>query len=148
MYAMSFLTLGVFWIGQQTQLNQLTRATRDLAWLHIWFLAAVAIMPFSTTLLAEFIEYRTALLIYWSNVLFLGIILYCTWGYAKRAHLTSKETTPDIEASIDRRIVTAQSLYALGALLCLLNTYWSIGFIFLVQLYYAVAPSFRRSARS
>jgi uncharacterized membrane protein len=48
MYAMSFLTLGIFWVGQQTQLNQLERADRDLAWLHIWFLAAVAIMPFST----------------------------------------------------------------------------------------------------
>jgi hypothetical protein len=32
MYAMSFLTLGIFWVGQQTQLNQLTRADRDLAW--------------------------------------------------------------------------------------------------------------------
>ena len=28
----------------------------------------------------------------------------------------------------------AQSLYAVGALLCLIGTRWSIGFIFLVQL--------------
>ena len=40
MYAMSFLTLGIFWVAQQTQLNQLQRADRDLAWLRIWFLAA------------------------------------------------------------------------------------------------------------
>jgi uncharacterized membrane protein len=148
MYAMSFLTLGIFWVGQQTQMNQLTRATRDLAWLHIWFLAAVAIMPFSTMLLAEFIEYRTALLVYWSNILFLGVILYCAWAYAKRAHLTSEETTPAIVASIDRRIVVAQSLYAVGALLCIMSTHWSIAFIFLVQLYYAVAPRMRRAARA
>ena len=64
MYAMSFLTLGIFWVGQQTQLNHLERADRDLAWLHIWYLAAVALMPFSTRLLAEFIEFRTALLVY------------------------------------------------------------------------------------
>jgi hypothetical protein len=34
----------------------------------------------------------------------------------------------------------AQSLYAFGALLCIFNTYWSIGFIVLVQLNYAIAP--------
>lgn len=39
-----------------------------------------------------------------------------------------------------RRILIAQGLYALGALLCLINTYWSIGFIVLVQLNYAIAP--------
>lgn len=37
----------------------------------------------------------------------------------------------------------AQSLYALGAALCVVNTYWSIAFIVLVQLNYAVAPRIR-----
>jgi uncharacterized membrane protein len=148
MYAMSFLTLGIFWVGQQTQLNHLQRADRDLAWLHIAFLAAVALMPFSTRLLAEFIEYRTALLIYWGNVFVLGVILYCAWCYAKRAHLPRQGTTSQVVAAIDRRIVIAQSLYALGAALCIINTYCSIAFIFLVQLNYALAPSFRRPARA
>jgi hypothetical protein len=44
-----------------------------------------------------------------------------------------------IEA-IRRRILIAQALYAFGAALCLVSTYWSIGFIVAVQLYYAVAP--------
>jgi hypothetical protein len=51
-----------------------------------------------------------------------------------------------------RRIVIAQSLYACGAALCFLNTYYSIGAIVLVQVNYAIAPQFcwglfsRRSA--
>src|SRR4051812_3177908 len=32
---MSFLTLGIFWIGQQSQLGQLARSDRDVTWLHI-----------------------------------------------------------------------------------------------------------------
>ena len=36
----------------------------------------------------------------------------------------------------------AQALYCIGASLCFLNTYFSIGFIVLVQLYYATAPRF------
>ena len=54
MYMMSFMTLGIFWVGQQTQLNHLARSNRSLAWVHIVFLFAVTIMPFSTRLLAEF----------------------------------------------------------------------------------------------
>ena len=49
---MSFLTMGIFWTGQQTQLNHLVRADRDLAWIHIAFLAAVTLTPFTTNLLA------------------------------------------------------------------------------------------------
>src|SRR5215510_3544037 len=81
MYLMSFLTLGIFWAGQQTQLNYFARADRDLSWIHIAFLAAVALMPFTTTLLAEHVTSRIALLVYWVNVLLPGLILYASWAY-------------------------------------------------------------------
>jgi uncharacterized membrane protein len=148
MYAMSFLTLGIFWVGQQTQLNQLARADRDLAWIHIGFLAAVAIMPFSTRLLAEFIAYRTALVIYWSNVFILGAVLYAAWRYAVQAPLIKADISPQLVAAVERRILVAQSLYALGAALCVINTYCSIAFIFIVQLNYAIAPRFHRPAHA
>jgi TMEM175 potassium channel family protein len=140
MYLMSFLTLGIFWVGQQTQLNHLVRANRDLAWLHIAFLAAMSLMPFSTALLAEFVGYRVALLAYWVNVLLGGAALYATWIHAGRAGLVKPDTPAETSAAIGRRILVAQSLYALGALLCVVDTYWSIAFIVLVQLNYAVAP--------
>lgn len=40
----------------------------------------------------------------------------------------------------DRRIIGAQTLYALGAALCVVNTYVSISFILLVRLNFAVGP--------
>ena len=45
-----------------------------------------------------------------------------------------------MSAALKRRILVAQALYAFGALLCVINTYWSIGFIVLVQLNFAIAP--------
>jgi hypothetical protein len=53
-YLMSFLTLGIFWNEQQAQLNHLERSDRHLTWIHMAFLFAVSLMPFSTRLLAEF----------------------------------------------------------------------------------------------
>src|SRR5215467_7998169 len=95
-YMMSFLTLGIFWLGQQTQLDRLSRSDRDLAWLHIAFLFAVTLVPFSTALLAEFMAYRTALLTYWANILLLGVVLYLTWGHASRVKLTREDTAPEV----------------------------------------------------
>ena len=146
-YLLSFLTLGIFWVGQQTQLNHFTRVDRHLTWLHLGFLAAVALMPFSTGLLAEFTTFRTALLLYWANILLLGIVLYGSWAYAERAGLATEAASPDISAAIRRRIVVAQTLYAIGAALCFVHPYWSIGFIVLVQLNYAVAPRIPGLAR-
>ena len=97
---------------------------RLVAWIHIVFLFAVSITPFSTMLLAEFIAYRLALIAYWLNIALLGWTLYFSW----------------MCATVKNRIVIAQSLYAFGALLCVISTYWSIGFIVLVQLNYALAP--------
>ncbi len=141
-YLLSFLTLGIFWVGQQAQLSHFSRANRQLSWIHLAFLAAVALMPFSTNLLAEFITFRTALIVYWLNVLLLGVVIYGSWAYAIRAGLVKPETPPDVSVIIKRRIVVAQTLYAFGAALCVFNTYWSIGFIVLVQLNYTFGPRF------
>jgi hypothetical protein len=46
-----------------------------------------------------------------------------------------------VSHAITRRIVVAQALYAVGASLCFVNTYASIGLIVLVQLNFAFAPS-------
>jgi uncharacterized membrane protein len=139
-YFMSFLTLGIFWVGQQTQLNRFARSDRNLAWIHLGFLLAVSLMPFSTALLAEFITYRLALVVYWLNVLLLGIVLYGSWRYAWRAGLVKDDTTVEMSSAVERRIVIAQALYGLGALLCVVSTYVSIAFIVLVQLNYILAP--------
>jgi hypothetical protein len=40
------------------------------------------------------------------------------------------------------RIVIAQSLYAAGAALCFIDTYYAIAAIVLIQVNYAIAPRF------
>jgi len=142
-YVMSFLTLGIFWVGQQTQLQQFKRSDRNLSWIHLGFLFAVTLMPFSTALLAAFIAIRSALVIYWLNILLLGLMLYLGHRYAARADLIKDEVTPEMRAATDRRIVVAQALYAAGAALCLISTYASIAAIVLVQLNYVIAPRLR-----
>ncbi len=141
-FLMSVMTLGIFWVGQQTQLNHFARSDRNLTWIHIAFLCAVCLVPFSTSLLAEFIRYRVALLVYWFNILLLGASLYWSWSYARRAKLLIEDIPGEIHPAVVRRIAIAQTLYACGAALCFIDTYWSIAAIVLVQVNYAIAPRF------
>jgi uncharacterized membrane protein len=139
-YLMSFMILGIFWVGQQTQLNQLTQSDRHLTWIHLALLFAISLLPFSTSLMAEFITLRTALLVYWLNILAFGVILFAAWYYACHAGLLRPEVTKEMQRLLVRRIVSSQLLYAVGAALCVFSTYWSIGFILVVQLNYVLAP--------
>lgn len=139
-YLMSFLTLGVFWVGQQTQLNHMHRSNRDFTWIHLAFLLCVSLMPFSTTLVADYITAQVAIVVYWLNIALLGAVLYLSLWYARRASLLKEDVTAEVTAAMQRRIVVYQALYVVGALLSAASTYASIGFIFAVQLNAAISP--------
>ena len=59
---------------------------------------------------------------------------------ALRADLMKAEVTAEISAATQRRIIIYELLYAVGALLCVFNTYLSITFIVLLQLNSVFAP--------
>jgi uncharacterized membrane protein len=141
-YLLSFLTLGIFWNGQQTQLSYLARGNRDLAWLSLLFLAIVALFPFTTSLLAEYLESRLALGLYWLDIAFCGLALLAIWTSVERAGLLRDDVGPEVGRAVRRRILVAQALYLTGFLISLLpwGTFPAIVFIVLVQLNFAIAP--------
>jgi uncharacterized membrane protein len=133
-YLLSFMSLGIYWIGQQTQLNHFARSNRTLTWIQLGFLLAVTLIPFSTALLAEYIGYRLAVVAYWINLALLGGALFASIRYAERAGLLKEVVTAELRATHERRIVRYQMMYAVGAALCVVNSYVSIAFIIFLQL--------------
>ncbi len=111
---MSFLTLGIFWVGQQTQLNYLQHSNRELSRLHLMFLFFVTKMPFCTELIGTFIGYRAALVVYWANILLLGAALLCAWRYSPHAGLIDHDMPPVTRHGVERRIIIAQALLQSG----------------------------------
>lgn len=144
-YFMSFLTLGIFWVGQQSQLNHLQRSNLRLTWIHLLLLFGVTLLPLSTKFLAEFMRYRTAMIVYWLNILLLGAILYATWRYATRNSLVKENLPGEVTAAICRRILVAQLLYAFATALCFIDIRLSIVLLIVFQLNFVVAPGFRES---
>jgi len=132
-WGLSVMTLGIFWVGQQTQLNQLERADRDFTWASYLFLTSISALPFSTRVLADFFEFRTAVALYWANILLCGLTIYFTWALAVARKLVRADCPPETDRAIRRRIVIAQSLYFLGGLIGLVHTL--IGVAFMLHLF-------------
>ena len=141
-YFLGFLTLGIFWMGQQALLARLERSDRTMSWLQIFFLSIVSLMPFATSVLAAHMRLRTAIGLYWVVLALLGLTLWFGLRHAV-AHDLLGDDPQAVAAPLGRRIAYAQALYAVGALLCLASPLLSVGFIFLVQLNFAVAPRVR-----
>jgi len=140
-YAMSFTTLGIFWVGQGTQLSLLARSNRNYSWLQLAFLLAVTLVPFSTGLLARFPTFRVALVEYWLNIVLLGMTLLAGLQYGRHADLFEPAAIAEVGPLMRGRILIAQSLYAIATATCIVFPTWvSITLIFLVQLNYVIAP--------
>lgn len=139
-YFMSFLTLGIFWVGQQTQLSQAERANRAYTWIHLMFLLAVTMVPFTTQLLARFHWSRAALVVYWANIAVMGFALLAGVEYGTRAGLFPDASRATIARLVRRRVYGAQALYFLAMLLSVVDVHWSIGAIVAIQLNFALAP--------
>ncbi|MFF4808148.1 TMEM175 family protein [Micromonospora chersina] len=139
-YAISFMTLGIFWIAQQTQFNHFARTDRNLTWIHLVFLAVVSLMPFSTGLLSEYVTYRIPFVLYWLNLLFLGLMMLVSLRYARRAGLLKAEATDEVLVAQRRRVYFYQVCYAAAVALCVVNTYVSMVALILLQLASALAP--------
>lgn len=140
-YALSFMTLGIFWVGQGTQMSQLARGDRHYAWIQLAFLFAVTLVPFSTALLAHNAQLKSALVAYWLNIVLLGFALLAGAEYANRARLFEDSTVKEVMYRIRGRIYIAQVLYLLAVALSVFFPTWvSIALIVLIQLNYVLAP--------
>ena len=53
-YVISFVMLGVYWVGHHNQYHYIRRTDRPFLWINIFFLMGISLIPFSTGLLGQF----------------------------------------------------------------------------------------------
>jgi uncharacterized membrane protein len=46
-YFLSFMTAGIFWMGQSAQFDHIRKSDRNLSWITLLFLLFVAVLPFT-----------------------------------------------------------------------------------------------------
>lgn len=138
-YFLSFMTAGIFWVGQAAQFKYIKSSDRNITWINLLFLFFVSVIPFSTAFLGDHIAFKFSIFLYWLNIFLMGMMLFINWEYAEKHNFISEDIKERVYNPIKKRIVVAQALYFTGALLCFINIYLSIAFIIIVQLNYAFA---------
>src|SRR5439155_23100092 len=88
-YLVSFLTIGIIWVNHHTLLEHCRRVDRRFLYLNLLLLVAVAIVPFPTALVAQYIldarAATAALVVYGIGglliaIAFSGVFFYATAG--------------------------------------------------------------------
>jgi uncharacterized membrane protein len=137
-YLLSFTMLGTFWLAIHTVLDLCDRSDRTLAWAVLGFLFFVTTLPFTASVLADHAHVPLAVVLYWLNLAALGATLAWVVIHARR-HLVEPQHTPGMTL-VARRLVLAQSLYAVAALLTFASPVLAIVALAGVQLFFIVSP--------
>jgi uncharacterized membrane protein len=144
-YALSFVSLGVYWVGHRNQFAFIERSDRPLSWITIGFLLFVALIPFSTALLGRYPLEPVAVMTYGLNLVVVGLMLFWHWRYATgRGGLVGNEVNGRIVRLASRRILTGPLAYLLAVGIAPFAPRLSLVVYLLVPLYYILPGHFDR----
>ncbi len=125
-HIISFIVLGIYWVGQHNMFLHIKRHDRTFLWLNNFFLLMVASMPFFAGLLTHYGEDRFALVAYATNLVLAGLALDAIWWYASSGYrLISSSMQTDMIAFVHRRVLLAPALYAVAAVLAFVSPMFS-----------------------
>ena len=108
-----------------------------LAWGVLAYLFCVTTLPFSASTLASHVHLSLAVGLYWANLLGLGLTLAWQLTHIVRRGLAERNEGLLL---VRRRLVVAQVLYAVAALVSLLSPPASIVALAVVQILFIVSP--------
>jgi uncharacterized membrane protein len=136
-HALSFVVIGVYWVGQHNQLLHIKRHNRVFLWLNLLFLLFVATMPFFAGLIIHHLSDRFALAMYAANLVFTGIALELMWWYASTdRRLVDPNIDPGLVSYVHRRVLIAPVLYTLAIAVSFASQYAAMAIIIAVPVLY------------
>lgn len=142
-FVVSFAIVGIKWLNHQRMFARIRRADTMLIVLNLLLLLGVTVVPFTTALLARYLQTPDAA---WASMLYglvwmlNGIAYTMVLGYAQRRGLT----TTDRRSPAARRMLRLYALgplgYAVGAALSFVNVYAAIALYCIVVSAYLIPP--------
>jgi uncharacterized membrane protein len=116
-HIISFVLLGIYWVGHHAMFTLIKRYDRTLLWLNIVFLMCVASMPFPTSLLIRYSDQQISMAIYCSILTLAGLSAVAMWWHASRQYrLIDEHLRPEMIALTYRRVLIAPVTYVIALL--------------------------------
>lgn len=146
-YALSFWSVGIIWISHHAQFGRIQRADHWLLILNLFVLLAVALVPFPTAVMAEYLrageDEGLAVALYGANILAMGLTYFAVWEYAARRGLLPDELGAERRRRLRRRNLVGPCSYAAGIGVAFLSPYAALALFAAGGLYYLVPGRWR-----
>lgn len=139
-YFLSFLMVGIYWIGHHNAYHHIPFSNRVLLWLNLVSLMLVALLPFFTSLMAKHMDQQIAVVLYGVNIIAIGIANFYQWRYACSAHLVDSQVEDWFMAKVNFRLLVAPGIALVSIALSFLNTYLS-AFIYTAMIVFYMFPT-------
>jgi uncharacterized membrane protein len=152
-YVISFLQIGVIWANHHNRFRFIERSDHGLLFLNILFLMCVAFIPFSTALLAEYLdgaaaERETAGVVYAGTLAVTAIFFTLLWLYAAvNRRLVDRNLDPFLLRAMTRRYLLGTVAYLLVFLLAFANVAASLALIVALALLFVLPEPGERARK-
>jgi uncharacterized membrane protein len=152
-YVISFLQIGVIWANHHNRFRFIERSDHGLLFLNILFLMCVAFIPFSTALLAEYLdgaaaERETAGVVYAGTLAVTAISFTLLWLYAAvNRRLVDRNLDPFLLRAMTRRYLLGMVAYLLVFLLAFANVAASLALIVALALLFVLPEPGERARK-
>jgi uncharacterized membrane protein len=141
-YLVSFWSIGLAWMLHHNMFKLIPRADHVLLVLNTLFLLFIALVPYPTAIVAEYLEspgeQRTAMLIFSAMWLMVAIMINLLWWSARRHHLVVPGLDARVLRGITRRYLVGLLLYLLALALCLVSFEATMVVYVIVGVYYTL----------
>jgi len=126
-FAVSFVTIGFFWIGHHLIFWSIERSNRILMWSNLLFLFPIVCLPAATALVGEYPSNGTAATVYVAIVLAAALLLDIVWWYASSNGLVSSEMARENVRSQHRRLIVVTLILLVAACIAPIFPRFAIG---------------------
>jgi uncharacterized membrane protein len=115
-FGISFIVLAIYWMAHHRQFHYIKHSDRTLVWINIIFLMATCLLPFSTSLLAEYRAQQISIFVYGGNSIMIALLLCIQWWYATShySRLVDENLDPIIKTTSLRRLVFGIIVYLIA----------------------------------
>ena len=142
-YVVSFMTIAIVWVNHHSLMDCVARADRGLLELVLLLLLFVAIVPWPTALLAEYLregtQGSTAAVVYGLVLGAMATTFTATWWYLKRHPELLEPGTEERVPTALRRSLVGPLVYLAGALIALISPILAFVVFALIAVFFAVS---------
>jgi len=121
-YALSFLIVGLFWVGHHRNFQYIARYDYSLIWLNLLFLLCIAFLPVASSILGHYYHHPFAVLFYCGVLCITSLMSVLLWWYASHNHrLIEADVEPHVIRYVFYRSI-ATIVALLAAAIAFINT--------------------------